>query len=145
VKRINYSHDAVADLIIGNPGMTIKEIAQVIGYTQSWISRVISSDAFQQRLAQRKLEIVDPRLMASVEDRLRGLATLSVDVIEQKLEATGSPDLAIKALEISSKALGFGARQPAPTSQVQNNFVVQLPAKAPTTEDWLAQQAKKVE
>lgn len=134
LKRVHYSHDAMIDYIIANPTARQNELAMEFGFSVPWVSRVIGSDAFQARLAQRKEEISDPFLIATVEERLRGLAMQSIDVISQKLEATNNADIALKALDISTKAVGFGARGGGP--QIQNNFVVQLPSKASNAQDW---------
>ena len=127
IARVRYSHDAMIDLIIADPSISQGKIAQHFGYTQVWVSRIFNSDAFQARLAQRKADIIDPALTLTIEEKLKALADKSLDVVLEKLTATGSPDLAIKALEITSKALGYGARQQNVT--LQQNFVVALPGK----------------
>jgi hypothetical protein len=58
----------------------------------------------------------------------------SLDVIADKLATTSSADIALKALDISTKAMGFGARHTG--GNVQNNFVVQIPGKAVSEQDW---------
>ena len=64
------------------------------------------------------------------------MASLSLDVVMDKLAVTKNPDTALKALEISSKALGYGARQQ--NLNVQQNFVVAMPTKVQSPEDWAA-------
>jgi hypothetical protein len=134
IARISYSHDAMIDLILANPQMQQAEIAARFGYTQGWVSRIIGSDAFQARLAERKEEVINPEIRQNFEERLKGAALQSLDVITKKLEATQNPDLAVKVLDISTKALGFGAR-PQNIGQ-QNNFVVALPQKIENEGDW---------
>ena len=134
VTRIKYSHDAMIDLVIANPGISQGEIATKFGFTQAWISRVFCSDAFQARLAERKTELIDPGIVASIEVRMQGLAMQSLDVISQKLEATRDVGVALKALELTSKSLGYGARQE--KAAVQANFVVHMPSQAPTSAAW---------
>ena len=109
---------------------------QQFGYTQGWLSRVMNSDAFQARLAARKTEVVDPQLVLSIDEKLRALASKSLDVVLDKLAVTQNPDTALKALEVTSKALGYGARQQ--NLNVQQNFVVALPPKAASAEEWVA-------
>lgn len=135
LKKIGFTHDAIIDEIIANPGITEQELGDKFGYSKVWISRLICSDAFQQRLALRKGEIIDPMLTATVEERLRGVTMQAIQVVEDKLEATGDPKLAIQFLNLTVAARGYGARggQPAP---IQNNFVVALPARAENSEQW---------
>ena len=136
IQRVKYTHDALIDMIIANPAVSQGQLAAQFGYTQGWLSRVMNSDAFQARLAARKMEVVDPQLVLSIDEKLRALASKSLDVVLDKLSVTQNPDTALKALEITSKALGYGARQQ--NLNVQQNFVVALPPKAASAEEWAA-------
>jgi len=135
IQRVSYTHDALIDMIIANPAISQGELAKAFGYTQGWLSRVMNSDAFQARLAARKTEVVDPQLVLSIDEKLRALASKSLDVVLDKLTVTQNPDTALKALEVTSKALGYGARQQ--NLNVQQNFVVALPPKAASAGDWV--------
>lgn len=136
IKRVSYSHDAFIDVLIAEPAISQGELAQRFGYTQAWVSRVMNSDAFLARLAARKSDIVDPAIAQTLDEKFRVLASLSLDVVIDKLSTIRNPDTALKALEISSKALGYGARQQ--NLNVQQNFVVALPSKVQSPEDWAA-------
>jgi hypothetical protein len=136
IARVKYSHDAMIDLLIARPEIKQGEIALQFGYTQAWVSRVMNSDAFLARLAQRKSDIVDPSIALTLDEKFRALADQSLDVIMEKLTVTKNPDTALKALELTSKALGYGARQQ--NLNVQQNFVVAMPNKVQSPEDWAA-------
>ena len=136
IARVKYSHDAMIDLLIANPAISQNEIAANFGYTVPWVSRIMNSDAFQARLALRKEELLDPVIVASIEEKFRALASKSLDVVLDKLSVTNSAELGLKALEISAKALGYGARQQ--NLNVQTNFVVALPAKAVDAGSWVS-------
>lgn len=139
IARVKYTQDAMIDLIIAEPMISQNTIALHFGYTPAWVSRVFNSDAFQARLAERKGDLVDPTLLLSLDERLKALATRSLDIVMDKLEATKSTELAVKAAEMSIKALGYGARQN--NLNVQNNFVVAMPQKAADAGDWAAKHA----
>lgn len=134
IARVKYTHDAMIDLIIANPMVGQGQIAQHFGYTQAWVSRVFNSDAFQARLAVRKADLVDPTILMSVEEKFRTLVNRSLDIFQEKLEATKSADLAMKGIEMATKALGYGARQA--NVAVQNNFVVAMPQKVEDPNAW---------
>lgn len=136
IARVKYSHDAFIDYIIANPAISQGQLAAHFGYTQAWVSRVMNSDAFLSRLALRKEELVDPVIAASIDEKIRTLASLSLDVVIDKLATTQSAELGMKAFEVSSKALGYGARQA--NVAVQNNFVVALPPKVADANAWEA-------
>lgn len=142
IKKIRYSHDGMIDRIIEDPAITQQELALYFGYSEPWISRVYGSDAFQARLAERKTELVDPAILEVIEGRMKGVAIQSLDIIAEKLAATRSADLALKALDLTTKALGFGARDQG--AKIVNSFVVQLPGKAATAEGWAEAYGPKV-
>lgn len=147
IQKVNYSHDAMIDLIIANPGINQDELAASFGYTPGWVSQVIASDAFQSRLAARKNELVDPFVRKSLEDRFKRLVERSLEVLLAKLDKPTnsiSDDLAISAAKVAAGALGYGAR----TQQVQQNnvqFVVHVPPKAVSADAWIADHAPSAE
>lgn len=135
IQKVRYTHDAMIDMIVANPWISQGELARNFGYTEGWVSQVIASDAFQARLAERKNELVDPHLRATIEERFKGLVVRSIEILMRKLEQDKvSDETALKALEIASKAAGYGAR--GPQVEVKNNFVVQVPPKSHSGEDW---------
>jgi hypothetical protein len=115
IQKVRYTHDAMVDEIVRNPAVSQNELAAVFGYTPTWVSLVLSSDAFQERLAQRKGELVDPTIRASLEERFRSLTRRSLEVLQEKLQqpANAVPDqLALRAAELGAKALGLGGNAP---------------------------------
>lgn len=144
IRKTRYSHEAMIDVIIAEPTITQNELAKRFDRSVPWISRIIGSDAFQAALAKRREEITDPFLIATMEERFNGLARQSLDIIAQKLETSQNTDLALKALDISAKALGFGART-AGNNNV-NQFVIQLPTKAQSSDEWASEhgQVKRI-
>ena len=133
IQRVKYSHDAMIDLIIAEPGVEQNRLAEVFGYSVPWVSRVLNSDAFQVALASRKSELIDPTIVASIEERLKTVASKSLDVILNKLNVAPTIDQALKAMELTTKALGYGAKD---TSGSTNNFVVHLPQQSSSSKDW---------
>ena len=134
LKKVRYTHDAMIDQIIANPGVSEIELGELFGYSKQWVSRLMCSDAFQARLALRKEEIVDPKLTASVEERFRGIAMASLQIIQDNLEANPNFGNAIKALELTVKSNVYGAR--GQTNIVNQSFVVALPPVIQDEKDW---------
>lgn len=135
ILKVRYTHDALIDAIIAAPHAKQRELAAIFGYTEGWISQIMSSDAFKVRLAARRKEVTDPILIQTTEERLEGIAGQAMEVLSEKLTASRSPEIALKALEISTRALGYGARDRSQVN-VQANFVVALPGKANSGRDW---------
>jgi transcriptional regulator with XRE-family HTH domain len=122
IQKINYSHDGMIDCIIANRGISQNELAAKFGYSPSWISTVMQSDAFRDRLLARTAELVDPTLVATIEDQLKGVLARSMEILKEKLDApTASiPDnLVLRSVELSSRALGLGVK--APQITINNN------------------------
>lgn len=134
LKKVNYTHDDIISLILAEPAITQREIASRYGYSEAWVCQVMGSDAFQSRLAQRKTELIDPMIVATFEEKLAGTVGLALNVLQEKLENGRSAELAIKTLEVGAKALGYGARKE--NISVQQNFVLQVPPKSASAEEW---------
>ena len=129
VAKVNYSHTDMIDFIIANPGITQNHLAARYGYTVGWVSNVMASDAWQSAMAARRSEICDPVLVATVEERFKGITLLSLERLRQKLEAPQVSDqVVLKAVELGAKAVGVGG-----------NAVPQVPAG-----DHLAQLANRL-
>lgn len=136
IQKIRYTHDAVIDEIIANPAISQGELAARFGYTQAWMSIIVNSDAFQERLAERKAQLIDPKLQATIEDRLDGLARRALDKLLDRLD-NGTP-ISNKDL-LSMATLGVGDKNKRPSGPVsqQNLYVVQLPPPAPSAQSWV--------
>lgn len=134
IERVRYTHDSMIDMLIANPAISQNDLAKHYGYSVAWISRVVNSDAFNARLAERKDEVVDPTLRMSLDEKLKALANQSLEIVMDKLSKTQNPDTAIKALELSTRALGYGAKQQ--NVAIQQNFVVALPSKIESATEW---------
>jgi hypothetical protein len=145
VQRVRYTHEAIIERIIDNPSISQGELAAEFGYTQAWISIIVNSDAFKHQLKERKGEIVDPHLRASVEERLSGLANRSLDKLLDRLDS----QVPLKTSDLIQMAkLGVGDKNVSrsPVGTQNNLYVVQLPAPETSRESWLssAQGVKKI-
>jgi hypothetical protein len=115
VVKVRYTHDAMIDCLIQNPMISQGELAAMFGYTEPWVSLVLSSDAIKARMEMRKAELVDPTIRASIEERFRALATKSLEVLQKKLCSPNvSDNLAIQAATLASRSLGLGGNAPPP-------------------------------
>lgn len=133
VAKVSYTHDAMIDLIVANPMISQNEIAAHFGYTPGWISQILQADALRERLAERKVEVLGP-LFAGVEERFKVLAHKSMDILMEQLEMKRNAEVALKALEITTRSMGYGAK--APGLQLTQNFVVAMPQKSVDGASW---------
>jgi hypothetical protein len=122
-------YDQLVDiLLMSPPGETQRALARRVGYSESWLSRIIASDAFQARLAERIEKDIEPERreafklrFASIEEQARGLLLDSLQKLTARLEdPAGVPDqLVVKTVEVTSKLLGYGARTEQPATRVE--------------------------
>ena len=118
-----FSHEALMDAMMLNPRIDNKELAQIFGYSAAWIGTIVNSDAFRVALHRRKSEIIDPTLVATLEDHYRNMAIRSVQVITQKLNAPAeavSDDLALRAAALG--ATMFKQTAPAPAAVPESSI-----------------------
>ena len=111
LEKLSYTHEAMVDLILTEPTVSPSELAQIFNYSVGWISRILASDSFQSRLAERKSHQIDPMVAATMDERLRGIAIHSLEIISEKLQAEESAAYAIDALGLAAMGLGLGGRK----------------------------------
>lgn len=125
LETIKYSHQDMIDYIIANPKVTQGELAARYGYTQGWVSNVMASDAWKSAMAARRAEMVDPVLTATITERFEGITRLSLQRLQQKLEAPQVSDqIVLKAVELGAKALGVGGNAPPPPPPAADHLAV---------------------
>jgi hypothetical protein len=142
IHKVSYTHHAMIDAILMNPTITQTEMAKQFGYSQTGICIIVNSDAFKERMAERKAELLDPQIRASLQERLDTVARRSLDRIMDRLDSPGH----IKDADLVSFAkLGVGDRNNRVAApQTQNNlYVVALPAPAPNSQAWLDNRSDK--
>lgn len=146
IAKVRYSHDAMIDLIVADPSIRQNDLAALFDRSPSWVSLVLSSDAFQARLSERKSELIDPEIRATINDRLSAVAQASLGRILEKL--TGplrelqTDDFLVKSAKLASDALGYGAK--GPSTQTNVAVVIQVPPKIASSRDWANTHAQVV-
>ena len=106
LKKLTYTHEAMVDLILQEPTVTYKELAEIFGFSEGWIQRVVSSDAFKARIAERKAALIDPIIAKSLNERLRGVTVRAIDIISDKLSSDeAGATYALDALGVATSAI----------------------------------------
>lgn len=120
--KMNYSHLDMIDFIIANPSISQGALAARYGYTQAWICQVMQSDAWQSLAAKRRTEIVDPTLLATVNERFQAMTVRSLERLMEKLDAPVVSDgVVLKAVELGARAMGVGGNA-APSAPPQDHL-----------------------
>ncbi len=139
LRTVHWWHDRIIDKMLTGECLHQGQLAAEMGYSENWISIMVNSDAFQERLRERQAETVDPVIRATLETRLKGLSALSAEIIARKLEATNDANLALRALDISQRALSY-TQKPQTAIQInQTQYVAVVPAKSISSGDWVSE------
>lgn len=124
IAKVRYTHTDMIDFILANPGISQNALAARYGYTVGWTSRVMSSDAFQSAMAARRTELIDPSLVATIDERFRALTNRSLDRLMEKLDAPQVSDqVVLRAVELGAKAMGVGGNA-APVAPPQDHLAI---------------------
>jgi hypothetical protein len=133
--KTQITHEMLADFMIANPRATRREIAAAFGWrSEASVSIIMNSDAFQAAYARRRAANVDPVMVASVEDRIKQLASRSAELLSEELEKSPSTKLVMEVFRESTRAGSYGVKAPV---AVQTQFVVALPGPATNSQEWL--------
>jgi hypothetical protein len=133
--KVRFYHDAIIDLILTNPSISQNELAQACGYSATWISIIVNSDSFKERLSERKAELVDPKLRATIAEKVDGAANRALDRIIDRLDSPVHGSIKTQDL-VSIAKLGVAPKTPPPPA-APNLYVVALPAPAGNSVEWL--------
>ena len=139
IDKVRYSHTDMIDFIISQGRVSNKQLALRYGYSESWVSNVMASDAWQSAMAARREELVDPILKMSLDEKFRGLAARSLERLMEKLDAPAVSDqVVLRAVELGAKAVGVGGNAPPHTPAVDHlaalaNRLIDLQSKVRST------------
>lgn len=140
IQKVRYTHDAMIDIILANPSIKQRELAEMFGYTEAWVSTVICSDSFQARLSVRRTDTVGNSILMNFNERMRRMAFKSLKRVEDELEKNMAcdVDVALDALKVAAKGFGFGNGPQVQVNQQNNTtqYVVQMPGKATSAKAW---------
>lgn len=132
------AHLVIIDILLMDPAISTTALAAKTGYSRNWLHKVMSSDAFQAKLAERQKAIIDPLIMSSIKDRISGLASRTLEIIEERMDSDEvSLDNALAVFGVASKAMGLGVQKQAPV--VAQQFIVHVPPRMSSSTDWAAQ------
>jgi hypothetical protein len=98
VLKLKPVHEQAIDLLLLNPRIKIKEIAETLGYSEQWMGRIMKSDAFSAAYAARRDKAVLPTVQKELNKRLHLLTESSVSTLQRTLDETDSASIALKSL-----------------------------------------------
>ena len=118
------THVLMAEWIIQNPGGTYREMGAYFGYSPAWCCTVVNSDMFKAHLGGRMKDI-QATVTQDVPERLRGLAHLAMDRMEETLQKTGDSEVIVDSFDKIMHRYGYAPNAKggagAPAIGQQNN------------------------
>ncbi|HEU4854501.1 MAG TPA: hypothetical protein VFS89_04340, partial [Nitrosospira sp.] len=129
IKKVTFTHEALILWMLENPHRSLRDAAAYFGYTQSWLSTIIHSDAFQEQLRKRQDELA---IMTGhdIRAKLRAATDVALGGLTRSLETTEDPKFLLDATDKLLHRMGYApasARNPGgPVQQtnIQNNITV---------------------
>lgn len=131
--RLNHTHEQMLNWLVMNPDKSLRELADQMGYTQSWVSTILHSDIFQLALKDRQMEVA-ARVTGSIPEKLRRAADIATDKLATMVEESEDPEFILDATDKILHRMGYApqsARNPAGSpgaiaaNMQQNNFFLQ--------------------
>lgn len=106
IATVRYTHEAIAEWLVANPMGSQGECAKFFGYSESWLSQVIHSDAFQayyRKLADERGAIATH----GIGEKINALAAVALDKAMERLVTAPSDQHVLDTTELALKALGY--------------------------------------
>jgi hypothetical protein len=123
VKKSQDWHESVIDMMLKHPGITKSDIARRMNKSLTWISIITNTDAFLQRLAERREEL-NSTLAATIAEKMGDVADAGLDELGRRLVTQGTTmetDDVVKITTGMLKHLGYGAPKGTGLSVVGDN------------------------
>lgn len=140
IAKLSFTHEAMIDLMIAQPGLTNQQLAEAFGYKSgAWISTIKGSDIFQAKLAERNTQMADPVLRMELEERLRSAGKRALEKIMERMEETPSEEFLLGTAKLAAQA--YGARQATSGPQV----VIQIGAPVKSEAEWVERHRPKAQ
>ena len=108
LKKLTHRHEAILHFMMSSPGVAKWEIAAKFNVTQSWLSCVINSDAFQEELALHT-DIAFHETVLPLRKRMLALADKTIDRLNQLIPIETSLDVVRKTADSVLQAAGYGS------------------------------------
>jgi hypothetical protein len=116
IKKVSVKHEAILDFLLANPLVKMRVVAQHFEVSQTWLSLVIHSDAFQRLLRQRQDCHFDSSILPAM-DKLRLATDLALESLIRELPTETDVGKLNQVVDKGLDRLGYGTSHKfAPTS-----------------------------
>jgi hypothetical protein len=123
IKEVSNRHEAVMDVMLCNPFISLSELSTATKYSYIWLSILTNSNAFKARLAERRKQLdlqINTDIVNDLDANLRGAAVEGLKKVNELLQKTEDLEGASTATEKLLGALGYSPKN-GPSMVVNNN------------------------
>lgn len=113
IAKLNFSHEAIMRWLVENPQGSLGECAEHFGYSRSWLSIIIHSDAFRAKYQAMQKE-ADRLVLDDIPAKMRGTASLALEGLADQVAlacedgSVGHRQFLLETSESLLKSLGYG-------------------------------------
>jgi len=111
-KPLRRSHKEIAQFLLLNPFASLSELSEYSGYTYTYCSIIINSDAFRAHLKELEERVTEEVLIPHLRERIGGAAAIALDRLSERLQTEKSVEVISDAAEILLRSLGYGSKGP---------------------------------
>lgn len=116
IPRLGPKHRALAQYIVAHPTARRRQIAEAFGVSESWVSYVTNSDAFQNYLRQMDAEI-ESDVIIPLRAKLVEVADKAIDRLAEKVPVVQDPRTLLEIADKTLHRLGYApSRGPEPVA-----------------------------
>ncbi len=109
IKKVSIKHEEIMNFMLANPILPVGEVAAHFGVTFPWLSTIIHSDAFQDRLKKKQEELFDCAVLQTVPEKVEAATQVTLDAYLEKVP-TLTADQLISAQDKLLNRLGYGTK-----------------------------------
>lgn len=110
ITKLKVKHEALMDYMLANPTCTYREISAAFGVTIPWISCIVNSDVFREKLQEKQGDLFESGVLAPLENKMAAVVDLTLERLAEKVQHSESlPDLTNTADKLLGR-LGYGAK-----------------------------------
>lgn len=125
IQKVSIKHDVLLDYLIANPTAKRSEVAAIFGVTQAWLSTIIHSCAFQEKLRQRQDQVFEVAVLRPIQEKLMGAANMAAERLMEVLPLESDAKTLNTILDTTLSNLGYGQKSVGTPIQ-QTNVTVNI-------------------
>lgn len=110
ISKLKVKHEALMDYMLANPTCTYRDISAAFGVTIPWISCIVNSDVFREKLREKQGDMFESGVLAPLEGKMAAVVDLTLERLAEKVQFSESlPELTNTADKLLGR-LGYGVK-----------------------------------